>query len=49
MQILFRMGFMFAAMGGLALMKIMCVVTLCTAGLRWPGLCSSDLTRLSSE
>lgn len=27
MQILFRMGFMFAALGGLALMKIMCVVS----------------------
>lgn len=27
MQILFRMGFMFAALGGLALMEIMCVVS----------------------
>lgn len=27
MQILFRMDFMFAALGGLALMKIMCVVS----------------------
>lgn len=27
MQILFRMGFMFAAWGGLALMKVMCVVS----------------------
>lgn len=47
MQIVFRMGFVFAALGGLALMKIMCVVRCFThCGSRVTGILFFPLNKV---